>query len=51
VDVISNSLKSAQAKNENSIFDLDNKQAEVLKLSQQILKREWERVKAGEHSK
>jgi hypothetical protein len=52
VDYISSSLnKLAKTEDIDLIHEVGDKQEELIKLSQQILKREWERVKAGEHSK
>lgn len=45
---IASSLKLAKVKKLDIDTTLDEKQAEVVSLSQKILKREWERVKRGE---
>jgi hypothetical protein len=52
VDCISSSLnKLAKTEGQDLIHEFGDKQEELIKLSQQILKREWGRVKAGEHLK
>ncbi len=45
---IASSLRLAKVKKANIDTNLDEKQGELISLSQKILKREWKRVKKGE---
>lgn len=49
VNGIASSLKLAKVEDSSLDTSLDQKQSELVSLSQKILKREWERVKKSEH--